>query len=69
MVQFFEPNTSKPNDAYRLNDVKFEVLPEDLVRKVKDPVGRSSRKKPFKLCILDISETLFILPSFFHEQF
>ena len=29
MVQFFEPNTSR-SDAYLLNDVKFEVLPEDL---------------------------------------
>ena len=35
MVQFFEPNSR--SDAYRLNDVKFEVLPEDFVRKVKDP--------------------------------
>ena len=44
MVQFFEPNTSR-KDTYRLNDVKFEVLPEDFVRKVKDPqlvaAGRS----------------------------
>ena len=44
MVQFFEPNTSR-SDAYRLNDVKFEVLPENFVRKMKDPqlvaVGRS----------------------------
>ena len=43
MVQFFEPNSR--SDAFRLNDVKFEVLPEDFVRKVKDPqlvaVGRS----------------------------
>ena len=30
MVQFFEPNTSR-SDANRLNDVKFEVLPEDFV--------------------------------------
>ena len=37
MVQFFELNTSR-SDAYRLNDVKFEVLPEDFVRKVKDPL-------------------------------
>ena len=36
MVQFFEPNTSR-KEAYRLNDVKFEVLSEDVVRKVKDP--------------------------------
>ena len=44
MVQFFEPNTIR-SDAYGLNDVKFEVLPEDFVRKVKDPplvaAGRS----------------------------
>ena len=44
MVQFFELNTSK-SDAYRLNDVNFEVLPEDFVRKMKDPqlvaIGRS----------------------------
>ena len=43
MVQFFEPNSRR--DGYRLNDVKFEVLPEDFVRKVKDPqlvaVGRN----------------------------
>ena len=36
MVQFFEPNTSR-KDTYRLNDVKFEVLPEDFDRKVKNP--------------------------------
>ena len=29
MVQFFEQKTNR-SDAYRLNDVKFEVLPEDL---------------------------------------
>ena len=44
MVQLFEPNTSR-SDAFRLNDVKSEVLPEDFVRKVKDPqlvaIGRS----------------------------
>ena len=44
MMQFFELNTSK-SDAYRLNDVNFEVFPEDFVRKVKDPqlvaIGRS----------------------------
>ena len=36
MVKFFEPNTSR-KEAYRLNDVKFEVLSEDVDRKVKDP--------------------------------
>ena len=30
MVQFLEPNTSR-SDAYRLNDVKFEVLPDNFV--------------------------------------
>ena len=30
MVQFFEPNSR--SDAYRLNDVNFELLPEDFVR-------------------------------------
>ena len=30
MVQFFEPNSI--GDAYRLNDLKFEVLHEDFVR-------------------------------------
>ena len=44
MVQFFEPNTSR-SDVYRLNDVNFEVRPEDFVRKLKDrqlaAVGRS----------------------------
>ena len=68
MVQFFEPNISR-NDAYRLKDVKFHVLPEDFVQKVKDPQFDCSRKKPCKPCVLDISKTLFILPSFFHEQF
>ena len=36
MVQFSEPNTGR-SDAYRLNDVKFEVFPEYFVGKVKDP--------------------------------
>ena len=44
VVQFFEPNTSK-SDAYWLSNVKFEVLDEDYIQKVKDPqlvaVGRS----------------------------
>ena len=35
MVQFFEPNTRR-SDAYHLNDVKFEIFPEDFVQKVKD---------------------------------
>ena len=43
MVQFFEPNAI--GDTYRLNDLKFEILHEDFVRKVPDPqliaVGRS----------------------------
>ena len=43
MVQFFEPNSI--GDAYRLNDLKFEVLHEDYVRKVQEPqliaVGRN----------------------------
>ena len=43
MVQFFEPNSI--GDAYRLNDLKFEVLYQDFVRKVQEPqliaVGRS----------------------------
>ena len=61
-MPFLESNTSR-KDAYRLNDAKFEVLPEDFVRKVKDPklvaVGKNRAN----------SDTLFILPSFFHEQF
>ena len=43
MVQFFEPNSI--GNAYRLNDLKFEVLHKDFVRKVQEPqviaVGRS----------------------------
>ena len=43
MVQFFESNLI--GYAYRLNDLKFEVLHEDFVRKVQEPqliaVGRS----------------------------
>ena len=35
MVQFFEPNSI--GDAYRLNDLKFEVLHKDFVRKVQEP--------------------------------
>ena len=35
MVQFFEPNSI--GDVYRLNDLKFEVLREDFVRKVQEP--------------------------------
>ena len=44
MVQFSELNTSR-SDTYQLNNVKFELLPEDFVQKVEDPqlvaVGRS----------------------------
>ena len=43
MMQFFEPNST--GDAYRLNNLKFEDLQEDFVRKVQEPqliaVGRS----------------------------
>ena len=50
MVQFFEPNASR-SYAYWLNDVNFEVVPEDFVRKVKDlqlfAVGRSRVKYAF----------------------
>ena len=35
MVQFFEPNSI--GDAYRLSDLKFEVLHEGFVRKVQEP--------------------------------
>ena len=35
MVQFFEPNSSR-SDAYRFNNVEFELLPEYFVQKVKD---------------------------------
>ena len=34
IVQFFKPNSI--GDAYRLNDLKFEVLHEDFVRKVQN---------------------------------
>ena len=44
MMQFFETNNSR-SDFYRLNNVKFEMLSEDFVQKVKDTklvaVGRS----------------------------
>ena len=44
MMRFFQTNNSR-SDFYRLNDVKFEVLSEDFVQKVKDTklvaVGRS----------------------------
>ena len=63
MVQFFEQNTSR-SDAYRLNDVKFEVVSLRFYSKGERSTVGCSRKR---LCVLDISETLFILPSFFHE--
>ena len=50
MVQFFEPNSI--GDAYRLNDLKFEVLHEPFVRKVQEPqliaIGRSRVNYIFK---------------------
>ena len=50
MVQFFEPNSK--GDAYRLNHLNFEVLPEDFVRKLQEPqliaVGRSRVNYIFK---------------------
>ena len=43
MVQFFEPNSI--GDDYHSNNLKFEVLHEDFIRKVQEPqliaVGRS----------------------------
>ena len=43
IVQFFNPTAR--NDVYKLNDLKFKVLPEDFVRKLEEPrlipVGRS----------------------------
>ena len=43
IVQFFD--LTGRNDVYKLNDLKFEVLPEDFVRKLEErrliPVGRS----------------------------
>ena len=43
MVKFFEPTSRR--DTYRLNDLKFEILLEDFVKKVQEPqlvaVGRS----------------------------
>ena len=42
-MQFFEPNST--GDAYRLNDLKFEVLHKDSIWKVQEPqliaVGKS----------------------------
>ena len=43
IAQFFDPTAR--NDVYKLNGLKFEVLPEDFVRKMEEPrlipVGRS----------------------------
>ena len=43
IVEFFDPAAT--NDVYKLNDLKFEVFPEDFVRKLEEPllipVGRS----------------------------
>ena len=53
MVQYFEP-TSR-GDAYKLNDMKFEVFSADFVRKIKEPeliaVGRSRVNYVFDLNI------------------
>ena len=42
IVQFFDPGAR--NDIYKLNGLKFEVLPKDFVRKLEKPrlipVGR-----------------------------
>ena len=50
MVQFFESNSI--GDAYRLNELKFEVLHEHFVRKVQEPqliaIGRSGVNYIFK---------------------
>ena len=52
--EYWEPNTSG-NGAYWLNDVKFEVLPEDFVQKVKDPelvtVGKSRVNYVFEISL------------------
>ena len=73
MVQFFEPNTSR-SDAYRLNDVKFDVLPEDFVRKVKDPqlvaVGRSRANYVFQISLSSCLYYLhFFMNSFDYKDF
>ena len=41
MVHFFEPNSI--GDAYRLNNLKFQGLQEDFVRKVQEPQLIASR--------------------------
>ena len=41
IVKFFEPTVSDP---YRLNDLKFEVPSEEIVRKVDEPQQISVRK-------------------------
>ena len=57
MVQFFEPNISR-SDAYRLSDVKFEVLPEDFVQKVKDP----------QLVVNEVLFTSYCCVSYFNKR-
>ena len=47
MVQFFESNSI--GDAYRLKDLKFEVLHEDFVRKVQEPQLIAVGRKTFKI--------------------
>ena len=72
MVQFFEPNSR--SNAYRLNDVKFEVLPEDFDRKVKDPqlvaVGRSRANYVFYISLRPCLYYLhFFMNSFDYKDF
>ena len=71
MVQFFELNTGK-SDAYRLNDVNFEVLPEDFVRKMKDPqlvaIGRSRVNYVFQISLRPCLYYLF-MNSFDYKDF
>ena len=61
-------NTSR-NDAQRLNEVKFELLPQDFVRKVKDPqlvaIERTRTNYVFQI---SLRPCLYYL-HFFHEQF
>ena len=54
IVQLFDPTTR--NDVYKLNDIKFDMLPEDVFRKLEEP-RLIPAKKSSELYFLDILST------------
>ena len=54
IVQLFDPTAR--NDVYKLNDIKFEMLPEDVFRKLEEP-RLIPAKKSSELYFLGILST------------